>query len=117
MCRKGPPPSDHPHSLSSGKHFSSPLTNFSAMKIRIIEISTLESGVFSCKAEEVLPLDICGRMLWFNTRVEKAIGETLDVPMDVFKVITKTTKQAHTINCLVPIGYQQQDAAQVEEEQ
>ena len=89
------------------------------MKLRIVEISTLESGVFSCRAEECLPCDILGRSIWFNTRKEKQVGEELDVPDDQFDVVDKVTKQSHTIHCLVAKGYKQpvRQEADVEEEQ
>ena len=89
------------------------------MKLRIVEISTLESGVFSCKAEECLPCDILGRSIWFNTRKEKQVGEELDVPDDQVDIVDKVTKQSHTIHCLVPKGYKLpvQQESDVEEEQ
>ena len=89
------------------------------MKLRIVEISELESGVFSCKAEECLPCDILGRSIWFNTRKEKQVGEELDVPEGRFDVVDKVTKKQHIIHCLVAKGYKQpvQQESDVEEEQ
>ena len=88
------------------------------MKLRIVEISTLESGVFSCKAEECLPCDILGRSIWFNTRKEKQVGEELDVPEDQFDIVDKVTKQGYTVHCLMSRQYRRSVwmGADVEEE-